>query len=356
MIFVSPDEKASFKEALREFSGLTNEEAYVHVFSKRMMVPVPDKPGEYFGNDQRPDMRPSLQKLIAEVPEKGQLFDVGAGAGDVVDFALKDIAKGTVINIEEPNSALVKKYLKKLKDYELKVGTVYEGPLQHYYEGKRQGIFPRLPQNLILAIHMFYHVTDFTQYKIDPLSDLTEAVSFLYSLLVPGASLFIAYADLLDSPKGEAVCGMAEKFFRSQYPNECYADNLISIYQARNELLGTQGTIANILAQRYPHTKPIFHSERHLTHFFGKSLADIAVLGLAGELCPSDDKIFDLAKLEFCIDYVSQHPDRIGLKKEERDIPQKGLWRANQPQVLATITKKIGNNSDTPPSSGVSAM
>lgn len=340
MISISAHEQAAFETALQEFSGLTNEQAYVHIFSQRMMKPIPKKMGEYFGCDQRLDMQPSLQELITKVPLKGQVFDVGAGAGDVVDFALKNIAKGTVINLEEPNSVLLKEYLKKLKNHQLTPGIIYEGPLQDYYQGKRQGIIPQQAQNLILAIHMIYHLTDFTQPQINPQKDLIDAISFLYSLLAPGSSIFIVYADLLDRTEGEAVCGIAEKYFRHYYPEAPFANNLIAIYQARNQLLGSQGdSMISLLSQQHPDTQPTLHSERHITHFFGKSIADIAVLGLATELCPSDRNKFDIHKLQFCLDYVKHNADRIGLHLEEGNIPQKGLWRANEPQVLVTITK-----------------
>ena len=70
-----------FEKVLGEFTGLTNALAYVKIFSRRMMQPVPNKIGEFFGTDQRIDMLPFIQKCVAAVPENGQIFDVGAGAG-----------------------------------------------------------------------------------------------------------------------------------------------------------------------------------------------------------------------------------------------------------------------------------
>lgn len=327
---------------LEEFTGLTNALAYVKIFSRRMMKPIPNRTGEFYGTDQRLDMLPYLKKCVAAVPLNGQIFDVGAGAGDVVDYAIKNAPKGTVVNIEDPNSALIQSYLKKLRKYaNLKAGVVYEGPIQDYYEGGKYGDYPKQPQNLILAIHMIYHLTNFTHPQIHAEIDLIEAISFLYGLLAPGGTIFIVYADLLDNPKGEAVCGIGEKFFRHKYPNECFADNLTSIYSARNLLFGPNGSIGSFLAKRYPHTKPKFQSVWRQSHFFGESKEDIAVLALAAELCPSDDEPFDITKLQFCLDYVLKHPERIGLQKETREVPQKGLWRANEPQVIAEITKEI---------------
>lgn len=339
MVSISSDEKISFERVLQEFSNLTNEQAYVHIFSHRIMQPIPNKIGEYFGCDQRIYMRPPLQKLVATVPENGQVFDVGAGAGDVVDFALKDVARGTIIHLEDPNPSFLKHYLRKLISNGIKSGLIYEGPLQDYYNGSNQKSFPQKPQNLILAIHMIYHLTDFTQQTVNPQKDLIDAISFLYGLLESGGSLFIVYADLLDSPQGEAICGIAEKFFRKYHPNLPFANNLIAIYQARNQLLGPRGSIAEILSQHYPRTQPVLQSIRQITHFFGRYIADIAVTALAAELCPSDKNPFDLRKLKFCMDYVIDHSDRIGLQIETKDVPQKGMWRANEPQVLATITK-----------------
>lgn len=107
---------AAFEKDLQEFKGLSNEQAYVHVFSKRIMKPIPNRHGEYFGSDQRIDMTPFLKKAVATIPKNGQIFDVGAGAGagDVVDFALKEAPQNTVINIEDPNSTLLNAYQLKL--------------------------------------------------------------------------------------------------------------------------------------------------------------------------------------------------------------------------------------------------
>lgn len=339
MIAVSSAERRSFEKALCEFDGLTNEQAYVHIFSKRMMEPIPNQPGEFFGCDQRLDMLPPLQKLIAAVPENGQILDVGAGAGDIVDFALKSVAKGTTIHIEEPNTSLIKVYLHKLSSYHLNIGSIYTGPLQDYYRGKNTETFPQQPQNLILAIHMLYHLTDFTQAHIDPAGDLIEAFSFLYGLLAKGGTIFIVYADLLSSGQKEAVGCIGEHYFRQLYPEDSLADHLRALYQARNQLLGPGGSLPAILADRYPSSTPILHAQRHNTHFFGKSIADIAALALLGELCPSNSEIFELNKLQFCFDYILRFPKRIGLQKEEGAVPQRGMWRANQPQVLAMLNK-----------------
>jgi hypothetical protein len=333
--------KLMSEKVLQEFTGITNDQAYVKVFSKRMMLPVPNKLGEFFGTDQRKYILPYIKHQLDILPKNGQIFDVGAGAGDVVDFALKDAPEGTVVNIEEPNPGLIKEYLKRIKDHPyLKIGTVYEGPIQDYYLGKKQGIYPKPPQNLVLAIHMIYHLTNFTNPLVNPEADLIYAISFLYGLLAPTGTLLIIYADLLDRPNKEAVCGLAEKFFRYKYPDEPFADNLRAIYKARNQLLGPDGSVCNALIQRYPHTKPKLVSERSESHFFGKTIEDIAVLAHATELCPSNSEEFDIAKLQFCLDYISKYPERIGLQKEEKNVPQKGMWRANEPQIVAAITKE----------------
>lgn len=137
------------------------------------------------------------------------------------------------------------------------------------------------------------------------------------------------------------MCGLAEKYFRYFYPREHYEDNLISIYKVRNRILGVNGLIGQYLAERIPDAKCSFKSECRMCHFFGESKADVAVLALATELCSSDSHTFDLAKLQFCLNYIAQHPDKIGLQKEEGHLPQKGLWRANEPHVIAVITKQI---------------
>jgi len=87
------------------------------------------------------------------------------------------------------------------------------------------------------------------------------------------------------------VCGLGDFFFRAYYPDKPFADNLKDIYKARNHLLGLHGTITPILEKQFPKSKPGLSSERRTTHFFGDSIADIAVLALATELCPSEHKV-----------------------------------------------------------------
>lgn len=340
MICLSSSETRAFERVLEEFDGLTNQQAYVNIFSKRMMKPVLEKESEFYGCNHRIDMLPFIRTLLRSIPENGHIFDVGAGAGDVVDFALKYVDQKITIHLEEPNPSLLQAYLKKLKDNHLEAGVAYEGILQDYYQGNRRGTYPSVPQNLVLAMHMIYHLTDFTHLHIHPQDDLMEALSFLYGLLAPGGSLFVAYADLLENEDGEAICGMAERYFRHFYPSDRYADNLIAIYKARNELLGPGGSISTILAKRFPDTTPTLTLERRMCHFFGESIADLAVLGLATELCPADHNLFDTKKLQFCFDYLTDYADRMGVQKESRDVPQKGLWRGNEPHVIAIITRE----------------
>ncbi|MFA5959823.1 MAG: hypothetical protein WC785_04840 [Tatlockia sp.] len=338
---VALSEYESIKQILSEFDGITNEEAYANIFARRMMKPIPGTSGEFYGCNHRIDMLPFIQSLITNIPKGGEIFDVGAGAGDVVDFALKDAPMGTVVNIEEPNASLINSYIMKLKNYNnLHPGITYGGYLQDYYQETKNAILPKQPQSLILAMHMIYHLTDFTHQNIQPEKDIIDAFTFLYELLAPGGSIFIAYADLLDSETGIAVCGLAEKYFREYYPKGCYADNLISIYKARNKILGPKGLIKNHLTERFPGINISFRSERRMCHFFGKSKADIAVLALATELCSSDSDLFDLTKLQFCLNYILQYSSQIGLQKEMGNVPQKGLWRANEPHVIAIITKE----------------
>ncbi|MDP1835738.1 MAG: hypothetical protein Q8K75_07400 [Chlamydiales bacterium] len=328
-----------FEQTLQEFQSISNEEAYVKIFSQRMMKPVPGKNCEFFGCNHRIDMLPFVQRLVKNLPTDAHIFDVGAGAGDVVNFALKDAPVGTVINIEEPNCSLLESYVEKVATHDhLRLGIAYNGYLQDYYQGTK-AVLPSPPQNLILAMHMIYHLTDFTCQNITPEEDLLDALSFLYDILAPGGSILVAYADLLENSQGAAVCSAAEKYFREVYPKECYADNLISIYKARNDLLAPNGSVVQHLAQRFPKTKPALKSEWRMCHFFGESIADLGVLALATELCSSDEQLFDLNKLQFCFDYISHQGELIGLQKEEGNVVQKGLWRANEPHVISVITK-----------------
>ncbi len=336
MVHLMPSEEEvhSLERTLAEFKSLTNEESFARAF-QRIVEPIPGNPLEFYGSDQRIDLAPVLSKLVAKLPPNATVFDVGAGTGDVVDYALKNAPSGTTIHLEEPNPLLIKDYLQKLEKYpHLKKGSVYTGYLQDYYT--KNASPPEKPLDLILAIHMIYHLTDFTAPSIDPEKDLIDALSFLYGRLAVGGSIFIVYAS---NPEGRAIENLSEEYFRSAHPRQPYADNLNAIYMARNKLLGPKGSIAAALAERFPHTKPTLHSELRSTHFYARSIADMAVIALAGELCPSDSELFDLSKIRFCWDRLIEHPERYGLRKETRAVSQKGLWRADEPQVIAMITK-----------------
>lgn len=326
------------ERVLQEFEGITNAEAYIKIFKERLMKPVPGRVAEFYGCNNRIDMLPHIQNLVLNLPQGGQIFDVGAGAGDVVDFALKDAAPGTTINIVEPNHHMFEEYIQKIHKYpHLRLGTPYNGRLQDYYQAIQQAERPSQPQNLILAMHMIYFLTDFMDENIHPREDLIEAFSFLYELLAPGGSIFVAYADL----EYESVASLTDKYLRTLFPNEKYADNLESIFRARNEVLGPNGTIAHELQKRFPGTKPILHSKWRMCHFFGESAADIAALGLISELNSFNEEKFDMRKLRFCLDYIMQNPDHVGLKIEDGPVPQRGLWRTNQPHITAIITKQL---------------
>ncbi len=337
---IPPNEIEAFEQILEEFSSLNNAEAYTHIFSKRILEPILDRPNEFFGTDQRITIIPLLNDLVGKLPPNAQVFDVGAGAGEVVDFALKNAPKGTIVNIEEPNPFLIKLYLERLaKQDHLIPGISYEGYLQDYYRQENKEIFPKDPLDLIIAIHMIYHLTDFTANFIAPEQDILEAFSFLYEHLSPGGSIFIVYADLYPYQTHGAIASLATKYFQFTH-DQHYTENLLSIYAARNKLLGPNGTIGEELAKRFPRTKPQVESMYCNTHFFGRSIADLSASALAGELCTANNDPFKTEKLEFCMNHLLQNPDYFGLQKEEENVPQKGFWKASEPQVITIISKE----------------
>lgn len=333
------EELSAIKNVLLEFSPLTNSQAYYHVFKKRLMKLVPGKQHEFLGCTHRADMIPYLLPLVESVPAGSEILDLGAGAGDVVNFALKYCKSKTWINIEEPNQHLIQEYINKISQFpNLELGTVHQVPIQALYD--QQNITKDIPQDLVLSMHMIYHLTDFTQPNSDPFQDLIEAVSFMYAQLAPGGTIFLAYSDLASHNDMTPICGIAVDYYENKCKNKSFAENLRKIYNARNELLAN-GQISAELNKQYPQWTAKHFSYRQPSYFFADTIADLGAAALAAELCESNENLFDIQKLEFCIEEILRNPSRIGLIQETRNIPQKGMWRANEPQVISIIIKGV---------------
>ncbi|MCL5123433.1 MAG: hypothetical protein M1511_02830, partial [Deltaproteobacteria bacterium] len=75
------------------------------------------------------------------------------------------------------------------------------------------------------------------------------------------------------------------------------------------------------------------------SHIYGGTLEDIIIMCISGELGSSNDEPFDTKTLDVCADFVNECGADIGLTTESNEVPQKGMFRCNQPQVVCVITK-----------------
>jgi SAM-dependent methyltransferase len=324
-------------ELLEEFKEISNNTAYELAFSKRMLRPDPSRPGEFLGNTQRSDFVAVLKELVAKLPASPQIFDIGGGSGETtVDLALRDVAKATV-NLVEPNPVLLAQYHRRLEQApNLKLGITHRGVVEDFYRDHGK-VVTQLEgtQDLVLNIHVIYHLTDFHAAQFNPDKDILDAVRFMFSCLKPGGSIFIVCADQLVSTSGQAARYYFEKIGKSET-----AKRLLQIAECRKRLLCT-GEIANLLNNAFSDRKASHASSITDSYWYGDSAADIVAICITGEIGEIDDKEFDVQKLVIAGEFVEQHPDRIGLAKEEREVPQKGMVRSNQPQMIAVIKREV---------------
>jgi len=314
-----------------EFSNITNNLAYLKAFSERFMLQDPARPGRFLGNTQREDFLPYLRTLVSKLQPDSQIFDFGAGAGEVVDFALSELESGTV-NIEDPNTLLLEQYQNRLTAHpRLKLGQVHSGSVQDLYEESVK--IPK--QDLILGLHMIYHLSSFTPgEQSDPQEDILRMLNFMYKQLNLGGRIFLVYADQLVSTTGQA----GAYYFQAKGEDQTVS-NLESIWNARDELL-KQGRAQSLLNQRFPEFEARVESHQTASYIYGKTLEDVAIMCVIGELGLANDDVFDVSKLELSLKFLKENPDAVGLIEERRDVQQKQMIRSNQPQTVTIISKE----------------
>ena len=301
-----------------EFSHYSNKQAYDAVFASRMMLRDPEQKDRVLGNTQRDDFLPVLHSVLGQLPPQPHLFDVGAGAGDIVDLALKHLVDAT-LHVEEPNQELLYRYQERVAQYPtLSCGHVFAQSLQEVIATWPRGE-PPLRVDIVLAVHMLYFV-----------DDLVGTLQALYQCLNPGGVLFVVVADQLRSTTGRA----------GRYHFECMGDeNRVNVldmaWRQRDNLLG-RGEISNILD---PVTPPRVDVVRKESWLYGRTEDDLVAMCLSGELLVADDQSFDLRKLESCRRFLDQHGGDVDFGVEERDVAQKGWFRSRQPQIVTTIRR-----------------
>lgn len=319
-----------------DFEGITNNEAYKRVFVDRMMLPHPTEAGRFLGNTQREDFLPYLLPLVDGLPQDAQIFDFGCGGGEIVDIALQR-AKAATVHLEEPNTLLLESYRRRLGRYpQLREGAVFDCPIEDLYHPHDRYASQRPrpgSQDLILDLHMIYHITRFKDDSIDASVDIIDMLTFQYQLLKPGGRIFLVYAD-----DERCTTAHVSRFFFQREGREHLMQNLDSIREARSGLL-KNGGIVGVLRELYPEFEPRLTVHQTESWVFGHSKRDMAILCLLAELGDSDQAPFDVKKLEICAEFIATEAAAIRLSQETRDIAQKGMWRFFQPQVILILEK-----------------
>lgn len=324
-------------QTIGQFSTFTNEEAYVEVFHRRLMKPLPDTQttGEYWGSTTRACYYPILREILAQLCTQKQpirLLDVGAGSGEMIDHVLK--AFPAVISAIEPNPLMLERYLSALMKNNLMKDSTYLGRIQRLYQGQPgENWLKNLPrQDLILASHMIYGLTSATSYtEVQARIDLTNFLAAMYEKLAEDGLLFIAYALGENVLFGEAAVDYVGKSV------PIYEENVRKIWQARNEILENGGA-AITLNKIFPDYACQFSIEKPISCVYGDSMDDIAAYCILGELTQIDGAPFDVNQLRHHFDFVAKYGKEFGLQ-EILGGSRDGMLSVPTPQIICKIKK-----------------
>jgi SAM-dependent methyltransferase len=305
-----------------EFEGLETHRQYRNAFA-RLLKPDPLGRVPMMGTDQRDLFVPELRRVIeANVPTNGHILDFGAGDGQTFALVAASVPEGTRVSIEEPNPDYVADYSAFLKTQaHLQPGMALVAGFDEI-DAAAERSQASLPQDqsidLSLAIHMIYFVNDLS-------AGLTRMVRFLK----PGGTLFVVFADEIDSYTGLVV----KRFIEGGGDSGDNARHLAAI-AGRRRLLGSpaegDGTILEVL--RVAGTPADLDTQRQPSRLYGHSLADLLALSTITVL----SEVESMAKFETATDLLRYDPEAVDLRIED-DGPRKGMWSVAQPQWVSVI-------------------
>ena len=176
------------KKLRDEFSNITNNQAYINAFCKRVLKPNTQdiQSDPYLGNTQRRDFIPQLRTLLQALPSEAHVFDVGGGNGEIVELAIHQSApKSTRVSVEEPNPQMLADYVKRLTTHQLLQGELFPCPVQNLYQRNLAASC-----DLILSLHMIYHLTNWQQAVNNPQEDPSSSSDFSIANSNPAAKFF----------------------------------------------------------------------------------------------------------------------------------------------------------------------
>ena len=317
----------------QQFENITNNQAYKIAFKDLWMKQDIKHPEKFIGNSQREDFLTYLTPLVESLPLDGHVFDFGAGAGEIVDILLHKLNSAT-LHIEEPNKILMEVYLKRLNKYShLKKGHVSVQELQNLVINQEFNRELGSKIDLILGLHMIYHLDDFSKINQNIENGLSSSLSYMYNLLKVGGKIFIVYAD-----QEVSTTGLAAQYYFKQLKMEETQQQLYSIWSLRNKLL-KEGRISSILNKKFPNYKALVTSKSLPSKIFADELSELAAMCLTGELGVADNKPFNIDKLHHSLEFINKESNKIGLSFKENTVAQRPMYTANQPQVVTIIEK-----------------
>ena len=283
-----------------------------------------DNPEKFIGNTQRKDFLVDLRPIVNDLPPNPNLFDFGAGAGEITDVLLKKLPEAT-LHLEEPNQILMEAYLKRLQKYpHLKKGMTFLEKLEDLelpWDLKNK-------VDLALGLHMIYHFN---------VKELSSALLKMYELLKVGGKIFLVYAD-----QERSTTGLAAQYYYQLRGMTETQEELKSLWSARNRLL-RDGGVAKLMDERFKDHKALVTSKSLQSYIFAEEVSEIAIMCLTGELGTVDDRPFEMEKLHHCLRFVGEQAFDIGLSVKENEVAKRKMLRANQPQVVTVITKTTLN-------------
>ncbi len=324
-----------------EFRGCEQHELYELVFS-RLLKPDPirtvgdtvarENRPTMLGADERDALLPSLKELFVLRSNPATILDLGAGDGQTVALAIEHVPNGSKFYLEEPNRSYAQCYENLIvsSGRELVVAGLSHEPFDEYCHrlSRDQNVQP--PQgavDVLLAIHMFYFV-----------SDMASAVNFMIDRLKVGGAALIVFADGLQGFTGQCLANFAETADPERYLSHQSAQQELASLFAHDSHVG-RGDPTEQLQQRLGRSDLEVVISTQRTRLFGNDLGDLLALGFLtglGGLAGGSvrEKVGSIKEL------ISRDPAGVDLAIETSG-PRRGMWSVLEPQVVIVITRQL---------------
>jgi 2-polyprenyl-3-methyl-5-hydroxy-6-metoxy-1,4-benzoquinol methylase len=267
---------------IKDYHKLSHQEIYDIAFHKLLMRM---EDGKLIGNSQRELFIPEINKQL-EQPKS--ILDIGSGAGELI--TLSNLGQlDSDISAIEPQESFEPLYKDAVKKSQLNLKQYLKGSFQDSYS-KIQDKF-----DLILGIHMIYHI-----------DDVEDFINKCKSLLNPGGKLIFVYA----KQEISLTVGAANHFYDS--------GTLRDIWNMRTKLIEQQ-----------------MDSKVLESYLFAENEQELALMCMTGELGNEIDSLDK--RLESALEFIQTQSEKIHLKKVSSGLRQ-GLLQAYQPQVFSVYT------------------